>query len=308
MQTFKSLCTETIRLFLKRGFLYLKLHYLSVQFIKLCRKRIQLRLDKRTRLIHKVDSLIRQKSVGNISVGKRSRCNKRTVRYLYAVEYFITLLKSPKDRYGILNGRLVHLHRLKSSLKCSILFDIFSVFVKCCRTYAVKLSSCKHGLEHISGIHCAVCLARTDYKMQLIDKQNYPALALANLFKNSFKSFLKLTSVFGSCDKGAHIQREYRFVFKSFRHIAFNNTLCKSLNYCRLADTWFTDKYGIVFRFPRQNTNHISNLRIPAYNGIQLMISCTLHKVCAVFIKRVVCILRIIARNSLIAPYGTERL
>ena len=60
--------------------------------------------------------------------------------------HLVSFFNSSEDAYRVLDRRLVDEHRLKSALERRILFDIFSVFVKCGSAYTMKLSSCKHGL------------------------------------------------------------------------------------------------------------------------------------------------------------------
>ena len=47
----------------------------------------------------------------------------------YPVEYFVTLFQTTQDGNGILNGRLIHLYRLETTLQSSIFFDIFTVLI-----------------------------------------------------------------------------------------------------------------------------------------------------------------------------------
>ena len=166
----------------------------------------------------------------------------------------------------------------------------------------MKFTSCKHRLKHISCIHRTICFSCTYYRVQLVDKEDYLTLTLFYFLKNSLKSFLKLASVFCTCNKCSHIKSKYLLIFKFTRHIASHDTLCKSLNCCRFADTRFTDKYRIVFIFSRKNTDNIPYLAVPANNRVHLSLFCPLDKVSSVFFKCIISCLRIVTCHTLVSP------
>ena len=60
--------TELVVLFLQSGFLNLQLHDLTRNLIQLCRHRIKFCLDHCTSFIHKVNRLIREETIGNVSM------------------------------------------------------------------------------------------------------------------------------------------------------------------------------------------------------------------------------------------------
>ena len=70
----------------------------------------------------------------------------------------------------------------------------------------MKLTSCQKRFQQVTGIHGAVGLAGTYNQMQFIDEQDNLSFALSDFFQNSFQTFLKFTSVFGTCYQGTHIK------------------------------------------------------------------------------------------------------
>ena len=128
---------------------------------------------------------------------------------LYAVEHLVTFLQATQYRNSILYRRLVYHYRLETSFEGGILFNVLSVLVERCRTYAVKLASCKQRLQQISCVHCAICLACAYYGMKLIYEQYYLTFGFLYGLQYRFKSFLKFASVLCACNKRTHIKREY---------------------------------------------------------------------------------------------------
>ena len=163
------------------------------------------------------------------------------------MEHFITILQTTQNRDRIFNARLIDHNRLETTLQRRVFFDVFAVLIQSRGTDTVQLTSCQHRLQHVSGIHCTVCLARADDQMQLIDKQDDLALTLPYLFQYRFQTLLKLTAVFCTCNQCTHIQCENLFILQSLRYIAAHNTLRQTFYRRRLADTRFTDQHRIVF-------------------------------------------------------------
>ena len=143
---FQTLAAQTVVLLLKRLFLNLQLHDTPSQLIQLCGHGIQLCLDQSTRLIHKVDGLIRQETVGNIPVGKGSRSHKGAVRDLHTVEYFIAFLQTTQNGNGVLNCRLIYHNRLETTLQRRVLLNVLTVLVKSGCSDTVELAPCQHWL------------------------------------------------------------------------------------------------------------------------------------------------------------------
>ena len=246
LKVLKALHAQFIIFFLERGLLDLQLQDLPLHLIEFCGKGVHLSLDQRACFVYKVDSFIRQESVGDIAVGKNRSAYKRVVHDLDAVIHFIALLESSQDRDSVLNSRFIYHDGLESSLQCRVFLDILSVLLESRRAYAMKFAPCQHGFEHISGVHCAFRLARAHNGVKLVDKENDLAVALTHIFQHGLESFLKFTSVFCPRYQGAHIEGKDFLVFESFRHIALSDTLCKSLNNCCLADAGLTDQNRIV--------------------------------------------------------------
>ena len=203
LQTF---LTETVCLFLKSCFLDLQLQHFPAQLVKFGRHGIQFRFNKGTGLIYQVNGLVRQKTLGNITVGQGCCCHQGRVCDLNPMEYFVTLFQTSQDRNRIFYGGLIYQYLLKTTLQSRIFLNVLTVFIQRGRTDTMKLASCQKRFQQVTGIHGAVSLAGTYNQMQFIDEQDNLSFALSDFFQNSFQTFLKFTSVFGTCYQRTHIQ------------------------------------------------------------------------------------------------------
>ena len=97
--------------------------------------------------------------------------HQRVVLNAHAMEQFEALTNAAKNRNGIFNSGLIHLHWLEAALEGGIFLDVLSILIEGGGTDTVQLATRQHRLEHIARVHCTFRLARTDDRMQLINKQ-----------------------------------------------------------------------------------------------------------------------------------------
>lgn len=90
---------------------------------------------------------------------------------------------------------------------------------------------------------------RADYRVQLIDEEQYPALGFLYLFEHSLESLFKLAAILCAGDKRTHIKAENSLVFKSLGHIAADYSLRETLGDSGLADAGLADKHGLFLVF-----------------------------------------------------------
>ena len=216
----KVLLRYLVAFLVKGGFLYLQLHYVPALLVKLGGHAVHLGAHHRAGLIHKVDSLIRQEPVAYVPVGERGGGYQGAVLYLYAVEHLVALLQPSQYAYGILHRRLVYHYGLEPSGKGGVLFDVLAVLVQCGRAYAVQFAPCQHRLQQVARVHAALGASGTNYIVQLIDEQYYPALAALYFIKNGLKPFLEFAPELCARNKRTHVKGEYLAILQVCRHIA----------------------------------------------------------------------------------------
>ncbi len=137
----QTLTGQFIGLFLQRSLFDLHLHNFTGDLIEVCRHGVEFRLNHGTGFVHEVDRLIRQETVGNVTIGQCSCCYEGTVGDLYAVEYFIALFQATQDGDGILDRRLINQNGLETTLQCRILFDVLTVLIQSRSTDTTKFAT-----------------------------------------------------------------------------------------------------------------------------------------------------------------------
>ena len=216
----------------------------------------------------------------------------------------ISLFQSAEDGNGILYRGLVHHDRLEPAFQSGVFFNVFLILVQCSGTDTVQFTAGEHWFQKVSGIHTALGFSGTDDGMELIDEQDDTAFGFFDLFQYCFQAFLELTTVFGSGDEGAHVQRKDRLVLQTFRHIPANDTLCQPFRDGRFTDTGLTNEHRVVLCFAGQDADHVSNLDISADNRVQFILSGSFYQICSVFCESIVGAFRIVTGDRTGTDFG----
>ncbi|MNS52490.1 hypothetical protein D3C72_852070 [compost metagenome] len=235
-----------VRLLLQ-GFAFdLQLNDAAVQFVQFFRLGIHLHAKTRSGFVHQVDCLIRQEPVGDVAVGKRRSCNKGGIRDTNLVVLFVFFLQPAQDRDRVLNGRLIHQHRLETAGKGRILFHMLAIFIERGGADAVQLTAGKGGLQEVGRVHRAIGLAGADQRVHLVDEQDDAAVFGLHLVQHSLQTLFKLTAIFRTGNQRAHIERHQLLVLQAFGHVAIDDAQRKTFGNRRFTDAGFTDQHGIV--------------------------------------------------------------
>ena len=125
------------------GFFFFAFDLLDFGFERFAFRRARHRADARARtgLIQNVNRLVRQKPVGDVTVGKFHGSLNRLVRELGPVMLLVFVAHTFENRDRILNRRRVHLHRLKTALQRGVLLDVFAIFIQRGRADALHLTA-----------------------------------------------------------------------------------------------------------------------------------------------------------------------
>ena len=157
----------------------------AIQLSDRLRHRIHLKTKFRSRLIHKINRLIRQKSIGDISVRKLDSRNQGIILNTHLVMILISLLQAAHDRNRSSRRRLLNHHHLETPLKSLIRLEILLILIQGGRTYSPELASGKCRLKNIRRIHCAGRTTSTDQGMNFINKEDNLSLTIHNFLNNT---------------------------------------------------------------------------------------------------------------------------
>ena len=178
----------------------------TFDFIQFFWKRITLHTQFGSRFIHQVDGLIRQETVGNVTVAQFHCRDDGFVFDTHLMVVLVTLLQSTQDGDRAGRIRFVYHNCLETTFQCLILFEILLVFIEGSGTDAPQFTTGQGRFQNVGGIHGTFPFSGTHQRVDFIDKEDDVSVGLRHFVDNRFQTFLKFTFVFGTCNQRTHIQ------------------------------------------------------------------------------------------------------
>ncbi len=287
-EALETILGSSIGFNLQRFALDLQLHDATVDFIQLFWLGINLHAQARCRLIDKINGLIGQETVGDITVRQGCRSNQSRIRNTHLVMLLVFFLQATQDRNRVLDGRFINEYRLKTTGKRCVLLDIFAVFFQRRRANAVQFTACKSRLQKVRCIHRAIRLACTDKRVHFIDEENDLAGSRLHFRKYCFQTLFELTAIFGTGNQRAHIERHQPLVLQGFGHIAIDDAKRQTFRDCGLADARLADQNRIVLGAARQNLNRAADFLVATDHRIKLACARILGQIAGIFLQRII--------------------
>ena len=160
-------------------------------------------------LVDQVDCGVWQSSLSQIASGEVGGGDDGTVKNRHTVVDFVLLLQSTQDRDGLRESGLLDQYLLETTLESCVLLDILAVFGQGSCADTVELTTGKHGLEQVGGVHATLARAAgTHEEMNLVNEQDDHLPTVFNLLEHTLHALFKLSAVFGAGNKRTDIQTE----------------------------------------------------------------------------------------------------
>ena len=160
----------------QRFALNFQLHDLAVEIVQLLRFGIDCHPERTGGLVHQVNRLVGQKTVGNITVGKRGRGNQRGIGNPHSVMQFKLFFDPAQNGNRFFNRRFGYEHRLKTPCQRRVFFHVLFIFGKRGRSQTMQLSAGQRRLQQIGSVHRPFRRTGADDRMHFINKQNDSAV------------------------------------------------------------------------------------------------------------------------------------
>ena len=196
---------------------------------------------------------------------------------------FIAFFQSAEDCDGAHFVWLVDHHLLEATFKSFVFFEIFLILVECGCTDAAELASRKGRFQDVGGIHRPLPFSGTHKSVDLVDEEDYLAVALGNFVHDGFQAFLEFTFIFRAGHEGAHIEREYLLRPQIFGNVAAHDALGQSLGDGGFAGAWLAYQHRVVLGSAAQNLKHAAYFVVAADYRVEFSGSCAFVEVNGIF-------------------------
>src|SRR5450830_1624538 len=225
---------------------HLQNNQFAVQFVDLDGHALELHLNQRRRLVHKVDGLIGQEPVGDVACRQLGCHDQGSIRDAHAVVRLIPFLQAAQDGDRILDRRLTDQDRLEATLQRSILFDDLAILVDRRGANRPKFASRERRLQHVGGIHGSLGRARPDDRVQLVDEHDDAAIAGRNGLEHGLEPVFELATKLRTRDHRAQVECKHDLVLEHLGNVPRHDTLRKRFDDCGLADAGIADEHRVV--------------------------------------------------------------
>ena len=235
-------------------------------------------------LVDQVDGLIRQEAVGNIPLAEQHGLAAHLLRDANAVMLLIIMGDALDDLHAVLNGGLIHRHRLEAPLQSGVLLDMLAVLGEGGSADDLDLPTGEGGLEDVGGVHAALGIPGTHDVMHLVNDQDDVA-QLADLLNEALHAAFKLAPELGARHQGGQVQQKDLLILQLIGHVAHGDALGQALGDGGFAHAGLADQAGIVLLPPVQDLDHPLQLLLPADHIVQLSLPGPLGQVDAITVQ-----------------------
>ena len=298
---------RVVALLAERFPLDLQLDPAPLQLVQLDGHGVDLHPEPARRLVDEVDRLVGEEALGDVAIGERGGRNQRRVRDPDAVVDLVALPQAAQDADRLLDRRLVHDDRLEAPLQRRVLLDVLAVLVERGRADGVELAAREHRLEQVAGVHGALGRPGADHRVELVDEEDDPPVAVLDLLEDRLQALLELAAVLGARDERPEVQPHDPLVLERLGHVAADDPLGQPFDDRGLADPRLADQDRVVLRAAAQDLDDAPDLLVAADDRIEPARARLLGQVAAVLLEGLVGALRVRRRDALAAADAGQR-
>ena len=196
-------------------------------------------------LVQEVYGLVRQEAVADVAGREAHGGAYGLVRDAQAVVGLERGAQGAEHALAVLRVRLRHVHGLEAALEGGVLFDVLAVFLGRGGADDLDLAPAQGGLEDVRGVDGALCGARANDGVQLVDEDDDVPGAL-DLLDDAFDPVLEVTAILGAGEHGGEVEGYDAAVFEGVGHFAAGDAAGEALGHGGLADAGLADEDGVV--------------------------------------------------------------
>jgi len=291
---------------LQCGLLDLQLPEAPASGVQLGGHGVDLGPDEGAGLVHEVDGLVRQETVGDVAVRENGCRHEGVVLDPDPVVDLESLAQAPEDGDRVLNGRRFDQDGLEPPLQGGVLFQVLAILVQGRGPDAVQFAPGQHGLQHVARVDGSLGLPGPDDGVQFVDEQDDLSFAFLHLVEDGLQALLELAPELGPGEQCPHVEGEDRPVLQVLGDVLADDAGRQSLHYGGLPDAGLPDEDGVVLRLAAQDSDDPADLFVAPDDRVKLVLPGHGDEVAAVLGKGFVGRFRGGAGHAGVAPHGRE--
>ena len=298
---FEALAGGVVLFLAQGGLLDFQLHDLAFQLVNFRGHGIQFHAQARGGFVHQIHRLVRQKAVGDVTMGKGGGGDQGGVLDADAVVDFVAFLEAAQNGDGFLDAGFVDVNGLETAFQGGVFFDVLAVFVQGGGADAAQFAAGQRRLEHVGGVVGALGRARADDGVQFVNEEQNAPFAGGDFLEKGLEAVLEFAAIFGAGDHRAEIHRDELLVFERFRHVAADDAAGQAFDDGGLARARLADEDGIVLGAAGQHLHDAADFLVAPDDGINFPGAGQGGEVAPVFFQRLKFVLGIGIGHALVA-------
>ena len=239
-------------------------------------------------LVHGVDRLVGEVSVGYIPLGQGDACVQRLLRVAYVVVAFVVGRYVVEDLERLCCRRRLYDHLLKTAFERGVALDVLAELVEGGGADGLQLSACESRLEYVGRVKAALCGAGTDDGVYFVDEYD-GVVTPAQFVEQLLHALLEFAAELGPRDERRHVERVYRFAAYGARHFARGYSQGKPLDDGAFAYARLAYEDGVVFLAAREYLYDALYLRLASHYRVYAAVARLLREVGAEFVEHGAC-------------------
>ena len=279
----------------------------SLDDVDLGRHRVDLDAQLAGGFVDEIDRLVRQETIGEVSIREHRCTHERVVLDAYTVVHLVAFLQPSQDRDRVVDRRFTDIDLLESSFECRVLLHVLAILVEGRRADHAQLATSKHRFDHVPRIHGALCAARSDERVDLVDEGDDVPLGVGDLLQHRLQALFELAAILRSGEHRRKVERDQTLSFETLWHVAIVDSASKSFDDRGLANARLADEDRVVLRSTRQDLDHATNLLVATDHRIDLAVAGSGREVHAVLLERLKLTLGILGRDAVRAAHVAQR-
>ena len=236
-------------------------------------------------LVDEVDGLVRQEPVGDIPLAHGHRQAAHLRRDGDKVVLLVVGGDPLEDLHAVLDGGLLHHHRLEPPLQGGVLLDVLAVLGEGGGADNLDLTPAQGGLEDVGGIHGPLGVAGAHDIVDLVDDQDDVA-QLLDLLNEALHAAFKLAPELGARHQGGEVQQIDLLVQQLVGYVPLPDLLGQALGDGGLAHAGLADEAGVVLLTAVEDLDGALDLLVPADDLVQLALGGLLGQGDAVVLQK----------------------
>ena len=253
---------------------------------QLLRFACRLQVRPRAGLVQRVDGLVGEIAVGDVTPGERHAGLQRLLGVVHLVVALVVGRDVAQDLERLLGCRRLDHHLLEAAFEGRVGLDVLAVLVERRGADGLQFAAREGRFEDVGRVEAALRGAGAHDGVYLVDEDDR-VLGFAQFVQKLLHALLELAAELRARHERRDVEREERLVGDGVGHFAARDAQRQPFDDGALAHAGLADQDRVVFLAAREDLHHAFDLLLAAYDRVDLPLAGQPRKVHAELVQQV---------------------